>query len=54
MPLDPDEKPREFLVLLVAMGLRIFGDKVAADAACFNAAESFVAEAENRYGKLNP
>lgn len=54
MPLDPENKPREFLVVIVAAGLRVFGNKPWSDAEYFKAAESFVAEAEQRYGKLNP
>lgn len=54
MPLDPDKKPREFLVILLAAGLRVFGNKPWSDAEHFQAAEKFVAEAEQRYGKLNP
>jgi hypothetical protein len=54
MPLNPEEKPREFLIILVATGLRIFGNKAWSDSEHFDAAEKFVAEAEKRYGKLNP
>jgi hypothetical protein len=54
MALDPENKPREFLIILVATGLRIFGNKPWDDSQHFDAAEKFVAEAEKRYGKLNP
>lgn len=54
MPLDPDEKPREFLTVLVAAGLLIFRPNVNDDGDVFKAAEEFVAEAERRFGKLNP
>lgn len=54
MAVNPDEKPREFLAILVATGLRLFGHQAWTDEDRFNAAEKFVAEAERRYGKLNP
>lgn len=54
MALDPENKPREFLILLVATGLKIFGNKPWGPADYFIEAESFVAEAEKRYGRLNP
>ena len=54
MPLNPEEKPREFLIILVATGLKIFGNKPWSNEEHFQAAEQFVAVAEQRYGKLNP
>jgi hypothetical protein len=54
MALDPENKPKEFLVILVATGIKIFGNKPWSDTDIFTAAEKFVAEAEQRYGKLNP
>ena len=53
MVLNPEEKPKEFLTILVALGLRLFGPNAWTDEDRFNAAEKFVAEAERRYGKLN-
>lgn len=53
MPLDPDKKPKEFLTILVAIGLKIFANKPWSDSDYFIAAENFIQEAENRYGKLN-
>jgi hypothetical protein len=54
MPFNPDEKPKEFLTVLVAAGLLIFQPKVFGTAEAFKLAEEFVAEAEKRTGKLNP
>lgn len=54
MPLNPDEKPKEFLTILLAVGLKIFGNKPWSDQEIFVAAEKFVRETEDRYGKLNP
>lgn len=54
MALNPENKPREFLIILVAIGLCIFGNKSWSDAEYFDAAERFVSVAEQRYGKLNP
>jgi hypothetical protein len=53
MALNPEEKPKEFLIILVATGLRIFGSPNS-DEGYFVQAEKFVNEAEKRYGKLNP
>jgi len=52
--LNPDEKPKEFLTILLATGLKIFGGKSWENKDYFDAAEKFVAEAEMRYGKFNP
>jgi hypothetical protein len=54
MPLNPDEKPKEFLIIILAVGLKVFGNKPWSDEQHFEAAEKFIAEAEKRYGKLNP
>lgn len=54
MPLDPDNKPREFITVLVAAGLLIFSAEVNGPADAFATAEQFVAETEKRVGKLNP
>lgn len=54
MALDPEKKPREFLTIILATGLKIFANKPWADAEYFDAAEKFIQEAERRYGKLNP
>lgn len=54
MPLNPDDKPKEFLTVLVAAGLMIFRQNVYGASEAFKAAEEFVAEAEKRVGKLNP
>jgi hypothetical protein len=51
MPLNPDNSPREFLVVLVAaltMALREPNPVKA-----FDEADLFVAEVERRYGPLN-
>lgn len=53
MALDPDEKPKEFLTILIATGLKIFGNKAWSNKEYFEEAERFVDEAEKRYGKLN-
>jgi hypothetical protein len=53
MPLDPDENPREFLTILLAMGMRMFRSGSGTDAQVFEDAEKFVAEAEKRYGPMN-
>jgi hypothetical protein len=45
MAINPDEKPREFAILILACGLRIFGNKPWSDAEHFEAAEKFVTEA---------
>lgn len=55
MPLpDPDQKPREFLLVLVAASLLIFNSKIYGASEAFSAAEQFVSEAEKRVGRLNP
>lgn len=54
MALNPEEKPREFLILVVATGLKIFANKPWSNKEYFDAAESFVQEAERRYGRLDP
>jgi hypothetical protein len=54
MPLDPEQKPREFLTVLVAAGLLIFGNKPWSIEQCFDNAERFMGEAEKRVGRLNP
>jgi hypothetical protein len=54
MALDPDDKPKEFLTIIIATGLKVFGNRLWDDKDCLNAAEKFVAEIEQRYGKLNP
>jgi hypothetical protein len=54
MALNPDEKPKEFLCIVLAVGLKVFGPQAWSDEDRFNAAEKFIAEAEKRYGKLNP
>lgn len=53
MPFNPDEKPKQFLTMLVAAGLKIFGNKPWSNEQYFNAAEDFVKEMESRYGKLD-
>jgi hypothetical protein len=53
MALNPDENPKEFLIIIVATGLRIFGNKPWSVEEHFEVAERFVEEAEKRYGKLN-
>lgn len=54
MPLDPEKKPRDFLIVLMSAALRIFSDKPWSTEQYFDAAEKFINEAEQRYGKLNP
>lgn len=54
MALDPENRPREFLTILVAAGLLLFGNKLWSTAEHFDAAEKFVKEAETRYGRMNP
>jgi hypothetical protein len=54
MALDPYKMPREFITVIVAAGLLIFGNKPWSTGETFDAAEKFVAEAERRYGKMNP
>ena len=54
MALDPDEHPKEFLTVIIAAGLMIFGNKPWSTEQYFDAAEKFIAEAERRVGKLNP
>jgi hypothetical protein len=54
MALNPDDKPKEFLTILVAAGLLIFGNKPWSVPDHFTHAEAFVAEVEKRYGRLNP
>lgn len=54
MALDPDTKPKEFLTVIVAAGLFIFRPNVLGAEEAFRAAESFIAEAERRIGKINP
>lgn len=54
MALDPENKPKEFLTLIVATGLFIFRPHPGGATEAFNAAEEFIAEAERRTGKLNP
>ena len=54
MPLNPDEKPREFLMVLVAAGLMIFNQKIYGASEAFRAAQEFVAETEKHVGALNP
>ncbi len=54
MPLDPENKPREFLTVLVAAGLLIVRQNVLGAADAYKAAEEFVAGTERRIGKLNP
>lgn len=53
MPLDPDKNPKDFIVLIIAVGLKVFANKPWSDKEHFEAAERFVEEAEKRYGKLN-
>lgn len=50
MALNPEEKPREFLITVIARLRYAFTETGAAD--CFSQAEEFVAEAEKRYGKI--
>ena len=52
MALNPDETPREFLIVLIAAGLKVFGNKPLSIPEHFDVAEKFVAEAEARYGKI--
>lgn len=52
MPFDPDEKPREFLIILLA-ALR-FACRDDQPSICFRQAENFVEEVERRYGKIEP
>ncbi len=54
MPMDPDTNPREFLIIALAVGIKIFGNKPWSSAEHFQEAERFISEAESRYGKLNP
>lgn len=54
MALDPENKPKEFLTILVAAGLLIFGNRNWSIVETFGQAEAFVREAESRYGRLNP
>ena len=54
MPLDPETQPRELITILVAAGMLIFRPGVSGPSEAFKAAEEFVAEAERRFGKLNP
>lgn len=54
MALNPDEKPREFLIIILAVGMKILGNQSLSDEETFKQAESFIDEAEKRYGKLNP
>lgn len=52
MALNPEEKPREFLIMVIA-ALRFAltpNDVGAVD--CFGEAEAFVIEAERRYGPI--
>jgi hypothetical protein len=52
MALDPNDKPKEFLILIVATGLKIFGNKPWSNKQYFEEAAAFVAEAEKHVGKL--
>jgi hypothetical protein len=56
--LDAEEKPREFLVICVAtLVFALMPEKRGVGSraqVAFTEAEDFVAEAERRYGKLNP
>lgn len=54
MPLDPDKKPREFLIIILAVGMKIFGNRPWSAAEHLDAAENFIDQVEKRYGKLNP
>jgi hypothetical protein len=53
MPLDPEEKPREFLIIILAVGLKIFGNKQWNKEDYFTEAQNFIDEAERRFGNLN-
>lgn len=53
MPLDPEEKPREFFIIVVAAAMKVFSNKPWSDAQHLDAAEKFVDEVERRYGKLD-
>lgn len=52
MAFNPDEKPREFLVLVIAAFRFAMNLGIPPDIA-FSHAEEFVAEAEKRYGPLD-
>jgi len=52
MPLDPDSKPREFLIVLIAAGVFIF--KSVGPKEAFDKATEFVAEAEKLIGPIKP
>ncbi len=55
MPLiNPDEKPREFLITIIAAMRYVFAPQDLMPGAAFDEAEKFVAEAEARYGKISP
>lgn len=52
--LDPAAKPKEALTTVIAAALMIFSNKPWQTKDYFEAAETFIAEAERRYGKINP
>ncbi len=54
MPMDMDTNPREFLIIVLAIGIKIFGNKPWSSAEHFQEAEKFIGEAESKYGRLNP
>lgn len=54
MALDSEKRPRDILVLALAVGLKIWGNKPWSAKDYFDEAETFVKEAENRFGKINP
>jgi hypothetical protein len=53
MPLDPEDKPREFLIILLSVGLKVFANKPWSDDQICENAERFVSLLEQKYGKLN-
>lgn len=52
--LDPEEKPREFLTMLLAAGLMVFKTPSPTPENALDTAAEFVAAAEKRFGPLNP
>lgn len=51
MALNPEEKPREFLIMVIA-ALHFAVSEIASPTEAFDQAEQFVAEAERRYGPI--
>lgn len=55
MPLiNPDEKPREFLITVIAAMRYVLAPQDLMPGAALDEVEKFVAEAERRYGKIEP